>query len=179
MENRMKNKLNLLSIILLIQIVFLSNSYGESENSHNDEINVLLQDENTSNFLTNERGQDFHDNFRDLSKLSFAENNILIKKNTIVRLDGGKLPEFSTIFIEGELKIINTDDSVLRVQKIIIAHGGKLTIGTEELPIKSDDKPSSPLNSKKGNGTMSGINKQIRKYVRAYLVAFNSFAIRN
>ena len=136
----MKNKVYFISIILLIQIVFLSNSYGELENSHNDEINVLLQDENKSKFLTNERGQDFHDNFRDLGKLAIAENNILIKKSTSVRLDGDKLPEFSTIFIEGELEIINTDDSALRVQKIIIAHGGKLTIGTEELPIKSDDK---------------------------------------
>ncbi len=45
--------------------------------------------------------------------------------------------------------------------------------------IKSDDKFGSILNSKKGNGKISGINKQTRKYVRAHFVAFISLAICN
>jgi len=45
-----------------------------------------------------------------------------------------------TILVEGDLQIIDTGDSALRVQKIIVAPSGSLTIGDNQNPIKSDKK---------------------------------------
>jgi len=48
--------------------------------------------------------------------------------------------EYSTILVEGNLRIINTGDSSLRVQKIIVGPTGSLTIGTNEKPIEDYSK---------------------------------------
>jgi len=65
-------------------------------------------------------------------------NNILIKSGTTITLTGSIDREYSTVLVEGNLKIIDTGDSSFRVQKIIVAPTGSLTIGNEESPIQDD-----------------------------------------
>jgi len=128
------------SITILFQFFLFSNTFAQIEHDHEKVLQELLEGENKYNFLTNERGEDFTSNFGDLDKLETAENNILIKSGTTIKLQGTQLAEFSIILVEGNLEITHSEDSLLKVQKIIISPNGKLTIGTEENPIEKDKR---------------------------------------
>ena len=134
----LNQKLLIFSIIILFQFFLFSNTFAQIEHDHEKVLQELLEGENKYNFLSNQRGEDFTSNFGDLNKLETAENSILIKSGTTIKLQGTQLGEFSTILIEGNLEIIHTGDSLLKVQKIIVAPNGKLTIGNEEHPIEKE-----------------------------------------
>jgi len=129
----------LLSIVLISSFSFFS-SYGEEKNHANNEMEKLLQDENKYIFLTNKIGTDFTENFSDQKKLGLSDNNILIKSGTTVILKGSQLTEFSTILVEGNLRFDETENSSLKVQKIIVAPSGEFSIGTEEKTIEKGKK---------------------------------------
>jgi len=128
-----------MSIILISSFSFFS-SYGEEKNHAQNELEKLLQDENKYIFLTNKFGTDFTENFGDQEKLMLSDNNILIKSGTTVILKGSQLPEFATILVEGNLRFDETENSSLKVQKIIVAPSGQLSIGTEEKSIEKGKK---------------------------------------
>jgi len=136
----MKEKLAFItSIIILSQLVFFS-SFGEEKSQSGKDLENLLKNENKFIFLTNKMGQDFTQNFGDPAKLETSDNSILIKSGTTVTLKGTQLPEYSTILVEGVLRFIETDNSSLKVQKIIVAPNGELIIGTEKNPIEKTKK---------------------------------------
>jgi len=143
-----------LALLLFLQIFSLSIVNAEVEPEHdsskveNDSSKVehdpskdfseLLKDENKLKFYTNQRSGDFIDNFEQRKIREPSDYNIIIKSGTTVNLEGSPTREYSTILVEGDLKIIDTGDSSLRVQKIIIGTTGSLTIGNEINPIKHD-----------------------------------------
>jgi hypothetical protein len=111
------------------------NASGEIDHSGHHEIFKLLEGENIGNFLAIKNGIKFEQNFVDIEKLNAAENDIFIEPNTDVIISGDAAPEFSTILIEGTLRIHQTGQHPLKVQKIIISPTGKLVIGTQDEPI--------------------------------------------
>jgi len=142
-EKELKMKYGILvGFLLVLQLFSFSAVYGQMEDdspmAHDPKIefSLLLKDE--SEFLSNQKSGDFVENF--VRKATLMPSNILIKSETSVKLTGTIEREYSTILIEGELKIIDTGDSSLRVQKIIIAPTGSLTIGDNENPIEFDKK---------------------------------------
>jgi len=126
-----------LGLLLLIQIFSLSMVYGDMEHDPSKDLSNLLKDENKSKFFTNQKSGDFHENFLRKSTIPPA-NNIVIKSGTSVQLTGSLDREYSTILVEGNLIIVDTGDSALKVQKIIVGPTGSLTIGNEENPIDND-----------------------------------------
>jgi len=132
--------------LLFLQIFSLSIVYGEIENEptkmeHDPtkDLAELLKDEDKSKFFSNSITSDFIVNFDKKVTLEASKNNILIKEGSTVVLKGSLTKEYSTILIEGNLRIFDTGDSSLRVQKIIIGPTGSLLIGYEKEPI-SDKK---------------------------------------
>ncbi len=133
----------LITFLLILSISSLSFASGQMnpdssqmEHDPSKDLSKLLKDE--SEFFSNKRSGDFHDNFA--IKATQGVSNILIKEGTLIELSGTNDSQFSTILVEGNLRIIDTGDSALRVQKIIIAPGGSLTIGNNQIPIKADKK---------------------------------------
>ena len=126
-----------LGLLLLIQIFSLSIVYGEMEQDSSKDFSELLKDENESKFFTNQKSGDFQKNFLRKETQGFPKS-ILIKDGTSVKLAGTLDREFSTILVEGNLIIVDTGDSALKVQKLIVGPTGSLTIGTEENPIDND-----------------------------------------
>lgn len=137
-------------MVLLLQLFLFSNIYGQIDQSVDNELSKILKDDDKSSFLTNQSGQDFLENFGDTNKLKLSKNNILIKSGTTVVLEGSPLPEYSVILVEGTLEIINTGDSSLRVQKIVVAPNGHLIIGSEKHPIKKESSLEIVFINKKG-----------------------------
>lgn len=132
-------KISIFVGLLILSISSLSMVYGQMEHDPNKDLSELLKDENESEFFANQRSGDFQESFLRKSTQS-PSNSILIKSGTSIKLTGTFDREFSTILVEGDLRIIDTGDSALRVQKIIVAPGGSLTIGDNQNPIKSDKK---------------------------------------
>ncbi len=133
-----------LGILLIIQIFSISLVYGEIEHNStkmehttSKDLSVLLKDEDESQFFTNQKSGGFHENFLRKATLS-PPSNILIRSGTTITLTGILDREYSTVLIEGNLKIIDTGDSSFRVQKIIVGPTGSLTIGNEKNPIQDD-----------------------------------------
>jgi len=136
-------------LLFILATLFFSPSYGENEPHVGLEFDELLEDENRFIFLTNKNRLDFSSNFDDPKKLLTSDNSILIKSGTTVTIEGNQIPEYSTILIEGHLKFIASESTSLKVQKIIVAPNGELTIGTNENPIKkSKNVEITFLNSK-------------------------------
>ena len=131
----MKAWIIILVILFSYQFYFFQEIFAQEEQSENHDFSELLKDENKYIFLTNQKGNDFSTNFDDSLELKSSKNNILIKSGTSITLDGNVKHEFSTMLVEGTLRIIDTSDSALKVQKIIIAPSGQLIIGTEQDPI--------------------------------------------
>jgi len=126
-------------LLLLLQIFSTPIVSGQMEIDPSKDLSDLLKDEDKSKFFTNQRSGDFFENFEEREIQESSENNILIKSGTTIKLEGFPTLEYSTILVEGNLRIIDTGDSSLRVQKIIVGSTGSLTIGDEENPI-SDEK---------------------------------------
>lgn len=132
--------------LAFLVILISSLSFADSQIDH-DSTNIkhdsskdfseLLKDEDKSEFFTNLESGDFQTIFVKKATMN-PSNNILIKSGTTVKLTGSIEREFSTILVEGNLKIIDTGDSSFHVQKIIVAPSGSLTIGNNENPIQSD-----------------------------------------
>ena len=136
-----------LAFLLIIQLFSLSTVYGEMENDSekmehdpSKDFSELLKYDNESRFFKNQGSGDFLDYFDKRVIKESSDNNILIKPETILTLEGSPTREYSTILVEGNLRIIDTGDSALRVQKIIIAPTGSLTIGNQENPIEYDKR---------------------------------------
>jgi len=136
-----------LAVLLFLQIFSLSIVNGQVEHDSskiehdpNKDFSDLLKYENKLQFFSNHRSGDFFDNFEERKTPKPSDNNILIKSGTFVDLKGSPTMEYSTILVEGDLRIINTGESSLRVQKIIIAPTGSLTIGDKENPINYDEQ---------------------------------------
>jgi len=127
----------ILGLLLLIQIFSLSIVNGEIQHDPSKDLTDLLKDENESEFFSNQKSGDFQGNFVRKSTLPPA-NNIVIKSGTSIQLTGSLDREYSTILVEGNLIIVDTGDSALKVQKIIVGPTGSLTIGNEENPIDND-----------------------------------------
>jgi len=141
-----------LALLLFLQIFSLStvsaeieqdssrveNDSPKMEHDPSNDFSELLKYDNESRFFKNQRSGDFLDHFDKRVIKESSDNNILIKPETILSLEGSPTQEYSTILVEGDLRIIDTGDSSLRVQKIIIAPTGSLTIGDKENPIKHD-----------------------------------------
>jgi len=140
-----KLRLSLASLLFLL-LFSITTVYGEMEQdtskmNHNPskEYAELLKDEDETKFFTNQKSGNFHENF--VRKATLApSDSILIKAGTSVKLTGTIDRSFSTILVEGDLRIIDTGDSSLGVQKIIVAPSGSLTIGNNQSPIKADKK---------------------------------------
>src|SRR3972149_10387510 len=135
----------ILAFLLILQISSLSVANGEMEhdsskmeNDHSKDLSDLLKDEDKSKFFANQSSEDFHTNFVRKATLEPSNNNILIKSGTLVKLTGSLDREYSTILVEGNLRIIDTGDSSLRVQKIIVGPTGSLVIGNKKNPIEDD-----------------------------------------
>jgi len=133
-----------LTFLLILSISSLSFASGEMEpdssqmeNDPSKDLSKLLKDE--GQFFSNKRSGDFHENFV-IKATQGPSNNILIKEGTFIELTGTLDREFSTILVEGDFRIIDTGDSALRAQKIIVAPSGSLTIGDNQSPIKADKK---------------------------------------
>jgi len=87
---------------------------SQMEHDPSKDFSKLLKDE--SQFFSNKRSGDFHDNF--VRKATYVPSkNILIKEGTLIELTGTLDREFSTILVEGDFRIIDTGDSALRAQK--------------------------------------------------------------
>jgi len=112
-------------------------NFSQMEHDPSKDLSELLKDE--SEFFPNQKSGDFHENFV-IKETQEPSNNILIKAGTSIELSGTIDRLFSTILVEGDLRIIDTGDYALQVQKIIIAPGGSLTIGNNQSPIKADKK---------------------------------------
>jgi len=132
-----------LTFLLILSISSLSIASGQMdpdssqmEHDPSKDMAELLKDER--GFFSNKRSGDFHDNFA--IKATQGASNILIKEGTLIELSGTNDSQFSTILVEGDFRIIDTGDSALRVQKIIVAPSGSLTIGNNQNPIKADKK---------------------------------------
>jgi len=133
-----------LTFLLILSISSLSIASGQMEpdssqmeHDPSKDFAELLKDE--GQFFSNKRSGDFHDTF--VTKATQEPSNgIRVKAGTSVVLTGTIDREFSTILVEGNLRIIDTGDSALRVQKIIVAPSGSLTIGDNLSPIKADKK---------------------------------------
>jgi len=135
------------AFLLILPIFFISNVYGEMEPDSTKmehdpakDFAGLLKEENISKFFTNQRSGDFFESFEEQKIQEPSDNNILIKSGTTIQLEGSPSREYSTILVEGNLRIIDTDDSSLRVQKIIVGPTGSLIIGDEQNPIKYDKR---------------------------------------
>jgi len=135
-----------LAFLLILQIFSLSNISGEIEDNStkmehdaSKDFSELLKDEKKSQFFSNQKSGDFQKNFV-RKETQGLPNSILIKEGTSVKLSGTIERSFSTILVEGDLRIIDTGDSSLKVQKIIVAPSGSLTIGDNQSPIKADKK---------------------------------------
>ncbi len=136
----------LIAFFLILSISSLSIASGQMdpdssqmEHDPSKDFAELLKGEKKSAFFTNQKSGDFHENFVKKATQE-PSNNIQIKAGTLVKLTGTIDREFSTILVEGNLRIIDTGDSSLRVQKIIVAPSGSLTIGNNQSPIKGDKK---------------------------------------
>lgn len=105
------------------------------QNSSELMVSTLLGDVDKNTFIENGEGNRFASNFRNTERLRDSGNNILIKQGSVLILEGERIPEFSTILLEGTLKIRQTNEFPLKVQKIIIAPTGRLIIGTDQQPI--------------------------------------------
>lgn len=136
MTQKLKH-LSILIIVLCISIPFLV-GYGQIQTSSENDIAELLKGENVSNFLVIQEERKFVSNFRDENKLLSAGNSVLIKSGIESVIDGESLPEFSTLLIEGTLRVLESNGFPLKVQKIIIGPSGKLIIGTNETPIENE-----------------------------------------
>lgn len=133
--------------LIFISIIIISSlSYVHGQTEHDSttmehdtarEISELLKYEEKSDFFSNQKSGDFQTIFL-RKEISDPSNNILIKSGTTITLTGSLEKEYSTILVEGNLKIIDTGDSSLQVQKIIVGPTGSLTIGNNETPIKDD-----------------------------------------
>jgi len=122
--------------IILVSFLLPSQSYGQTEQDQASIISKLLVHENVDNFLVNQGDNNvFASNFQNISNLKPSQRDVLIKADSELIIAGEKLQEFSTILIEGTLRIYGTDEFPLRVQKIIVTPTGKLIIGTDEQPI--------------------------------------------
>jgi len=133
-----------LAFLLILQIFSLSNISGElqhnstkMEHDPSKDLSDLLKDE--SQFFPNQQSGDFQKNFV-RKETQGPPTSILIKEGTSVKLTGTIERSFSTILVEGNLRITDTGNSALRVQKIIVAPSGSLTIGDNLSPIKADKK---------------------------------------
>jgi len=128
--------------ILLISSLSLANGQIEQDSSQMEhdpskDLSELLKHEDKSEFFTNQESGDFQKIFVRKATLP-SSNNILIKSGTSVTLTGSLEREYSTILVEGNLKIIDTGKSSLHVQKIIVVPTGSLTIGNNKTPIEED-----------------------------------------
>jgi len=128
--------------ILLISSFSLANGQIEQDSSQMEhdpskDLSELLKHEDKSEFFSNHKSGDFQTIFLRDATL-YPSNNILIKSGTSVTLIGSLERDYSTILVEGNLKIIDTGESSLRVQKIIVGPTGSLTIGNNKTPIEED-----------------------------------------
>ena len=128
-----------LAFLLILLIPTFSFANGQIEHDPLEALTELLKDENTRKFFSNQRSGDFHENFVRKTTQE-PSNSIIIKAGTSVKLSDTIERQFSTILVEGDLRIIDTGNSALRVQKIIIAPSGSLTIGNSQNPIEADKK---------------------------------------
>ena len=135
----MKYSLFIFFFAFFIPIIILHPSYAEIEHSTNKTMSDLMENENRYIFLTNQRGQDFNFNFGDAVKLNQADSSIIIKSGTTVVLDESPKQNYETILVEGELRITNTENIPLRVQKIIVGPSGLLTIGNNQNPVNDEN----------------------------------------
>jgi len=144
----MRRKFGLiLGFLLFFQIFSISIVYGQMEQDSSKmehdptkDFAELLKFDDKSKFFKNSLNKDFIENFEKKATLESSENNILIMPGTTVILEGSPTMEYSTILVEGNLRIKNTGDSALRVQKIIVAPTGSLAIGNNQNPIPDDKK---------------------------------------
>jgi len=134
--------MNLRLIIFITALLMLfpaSNVTGQEQPEH--DFSSLLTGEKLENFLVNQKTfGTFRENFGYKAKIISPNNDILIKKDSIIRLEESNLPEYGTILIEGTVTITDTKDYPLKAQKIIITPSGKLIIGTNQSPIDRNKK---------------------------------------
>lgn len=109
--------------------------HNNMDNSPEKMISKFLEGEDTSKFETTHSGTKPLSYFGGI--YNAAKNNLLIKSGTEVTLGGEPISEFSTILVEGTMRITDTATSTLKVQKIIIGPTGKLIIGTDNAPINN------------------------------------------
>jgi len=135
----------ILGFLLLLQIFSISIVYGQMEDDSSKmehdptkDFAELLKFDDKSEFFTNSLSKDFIQNFEKKATLESSENNIRIMPGTTVNLKGSPTMEYSTILVEGNLRIYDTGDSSFRVQKIIVSPSGSLIIGNNENPIPVD-----------------------------------------
>ena len=133
--------LTILSLFLVFSFHFVNGemSHESIKMDHDPTIDLLelLKNEDRSKFFSNQENGDFLENFVRKATMP-PSNDILIKSGTTITLSGSIDREYSTILVEGNLKIIDTGDSSLRAQKIIVGPTGSLTIGNEKKPIQND-----------------------------------------
>ena len=134
-------------LLVIIQVSSFSMINGEMENDSTKmehdpakELSGLLKYDDELRFFSNKFSGDFLEFFEEKEIPEPSKNNILIKSGTTVTLNGSPNLEYSTILVEGKLIIIDTGDSALHTQKIIIGPTGSLTIGNNKNPIESDKK---------------------------------------
>lgn len=136
-----------LKLILLFFIsgIFVSSFHAYAENFHftDNTIHELLGNKQLNNFFVLDNSNQLNSLLNHNMKKNNDSIDLLIKKDTLIIIDDEILPNFSTIIIEGTVKIQSTVDS-LNVQNIIIAPTGKLIIGTPNEPI--DKKHSVKIN---------------------------------
>lgn len=139
----MESKMNFTVIIYLtigLMLLPFSIVMGQENEEHVDEFSKLLEGENKRDFFASTKSGSFGSNFGSKEKLESHGNDIWIKLDNNIVIEGTLLREYGTILIEGDLTIIKTGDFPLKVQKIIVAPSGKLTIGTNETPIEKNKK---------------------------------------
>jgi len=143
MTKRLKSGLTL-GFLLILQIFSLPNISAEIQNDSikmehdpSKALSDLLEGNKVSEFFSNQQSGDFQKNFV-RKETQGPPKSILIKEGTLIELSRTIDRSFSTILVEGDLRIIDTGDSALRAQKIIVAPSGSLTIGDNQSPIKSD-----------------------------------------
>ncbi len=139
-----KKSVIIFALLLILQISsfhFVNGQMGpesiKMEHDPTKDFSELLKNDDKSKFFTNQKNGDFFENFVRKATLP-PSNDILIKSGTTITLTGSLDREYSTVLVEGNLKIIDTGDSSFRVQKIIVGPTGSLTIGNEKKPIQND-----------------------------------------
>jgi len=109
----------ILTSVVFSSIVLSNDAFAQEEDFLELQMTQILGGQDKESFFVQE-GRNLSSNRINLSLLQQSNNNILIPHGFEAIINGEPTPNFSTIFVEGTLKITKTQDEPLKVQKNIL-----------------------------------------------------------